>query len=171
MMESMSTAPAPYLSGLHLAGRRVVVLGAGRVAERRLVRLLEAGAEVTVVAPTATAVVRDHAAAGRIHWLSRGYRTGDLAGAWYVVVATDDPGANDRASVEAEERQVFCVRSDRADAATAWTPAVGEVDGVQFGVLGGGDPRLSKQVRDLLVRTLAGVRPLRLPRRAGKQAA
>ena len=170
-MESMTTAPAPYLSGLLLAGRRVVVLGGGRVAERRLGRLLEAGAQVTVVAPHATAAVRGHAAAGRIHWLSRGYRTGDLAGAWYAVVATDDLAANERASVEAEQRQVFCVRSDRGAAATAWTPAVGEVDGVQFGVLGGGDPRLSKRVRDLLLRTLTGARPLRLPRRTGKQAA
>lgn len=170
-MESVTTAPSPYLSGLHLAGRRVVVLGAGRVAERRLERLLEAGAVVTVVAPQASRAVRAHAAAGRVHWLSRSFRPGDLADAWYVVVATDDSRANELASAEAEERRVFCVRSDQRDAATAWTPAVGEADGVRFGVLAGGDPRRSKQVRDLLLRTLHGVRPLRLPWRAAKQAA
>ena len=54
----------PYLVGLDLAGRRVVVVGAGTVAQRRLPRLVTAGADVLLVAPKATPAVEAMAAAG-----------------------------------------------------------------------------------------------------------
>lgn len=149
----MSSAPA-YLSGLRLSGRRVVVVGAGRVAERRLGRLLQAGARVTVIAPLATELITRLAESGELSWLRRGYQDGDLAGAWYVLVATDDQDCNDKVSAEAEHRRIFCVRSDDRHAATAWTPACGAVDGVQLGVLAGGDHGRSRRIRDRLLRQL-----------------
>lgn len=149
----MSSAPA-YLSGLRLAGRRVVVVGAGRVAGRRLGRLLEAGADVTVIAPRATELITGMASSGVLAWLRRDYADGDLEGAWYVLVATDDQDCNERVSAEAEQRRIFCVRSDDRDAATAWTPASGSVDGVQVGVLSGGDHGRSRRIRDELLRQL-----------------
>lgn len=149
----MSSAPA-YLSGLRLSGRRVVVVGAGRVAERRLDRLLEAGAEITVIAPRATELIIGLAASGALTWLPREYADGDLDRAWYALVATDDQDCNDRVSAEAEQRRIFCVRSDDRQAATAWTPASGTVDGVQIGVLAGGDHGRSRQIRDELLRQL-----------------
>ena len=48
---------SPYLAGLQLAGRRVVVVGAGSVAQRRLPRLVGAGADVLLIAPAATPAV------------------------------------------------------------------------------------------------------------------
>ncbi|GAA2101547.1 hypothetical protein GCM10009841_17360 [Microlunatus panaciterrae] len=155
----MSTAE-PYLSGLQLAGRRVVVLGGGSVAQRRLPRLLEAGADIRLVSPAVTPAIAELARTRQIVWHRRRYAIGDLAEAWYVLVATDDETSNRAASVEAEANRTFCVRADRADQATAWTPATGQVDGVQVGVLAGGDPRRSRQVRDLLVDRLHRLRRL-----------
>lgn len=149
----MSPALA-YLSGLRLSGRRVVVIGAGRVAGRRLGRLLEAGADVAVIAPSAIELIKELAASGRLTWLPREYADGDLDGAWYVLVATDDHDCNLRVSVEAERRRIFCVRSDDRDAATAWTPASGIVNGIQVGVLAGGDHGRSRRIRDELLRQL-----------------
>jgi uroporphyrin-III C-methyltransferase/precorrin-2 dehydrogenase/sirohydrochlorin ferrochelatase len=150
---TVSAAPA-YLSGLRLSGRRVVVIGAGRVAERRLGRLLDAGAELIVIAPAATELIKNLATSGRLTWLPRSYRSGDLDGAWYVLVATDDHHCNEQVSAEAEHRRIFCVRSDDRQAATAWTPASGTVDGVQIGVLAGGDHGRSRRIRDDLLRQL-----------------
>ena len=149
---------AVYLSGLRLAGRRVVVLGAGRVAERRVPALLAAGAVVTLVAPEARPALAELADRGALAWERRTYRIGDLAGAWYVLVATDDGVANRAASVEAEQQRTFCVRADQAAEATAWTPATAEVDGVTVGVVSGGNPRRSAQLRDLLVDVLRRMR-------------
>ncbi len=146
-------APA-YPVGLRLAGRRVVVVGGGQVAQRRLPPLVAAGADIVLVSPSATASVEAMADAGELRWERRGYRPGDLEGAWYAVVATDDPQANAAASAEAEERRVWCVRSDDAEAATAWTPATGRSEGVTVAVLTGRDPRRSAAVRDAIVEGL-----------------
>ncbi len=146
-------APA-YPVGLRLAGRRVVVLGGGQVAQRRLPSLVAAGADIVLISPTATPSVEAMADAGELRWERREYARGDLADAWYAVVATDDPRANAAASAEAEEHRVWCVRSDDADAATAWTPATGRSEGVTVAVLTGGDPRRSAAVRDAVVEGL-----------------
>lgn len=146
-----------YLSGLRLTGRRVVVVGAGRVAERRLPRLLESGAQVEVIAPAVTARIARWAETGQLHWTRRGFRSGDLHDAWYVMVATRDEDCNERASAEAEQLRIFCVRADRRERATAWTPATGEIDGVQVGVLAGGDHHRSRTIRDALLRLMIKV--------------
>lgn len=152
--DARSDAVPAYPVGLRLAGRRVVVLGGGQVAQRRLPTLVAAGADVVLVSPSATPSVDAMAAAGELRWERRRYRPGDLADAWYALIATDDAEANEAASAEAEERRVWCVRSDDADAATAWTPATGRTDGVTVAVLTGRDPRRSAAVRDAIVEGL-----------------
>ncbi|MEV5507154.1 uroporphyrinogen-III C-methyltransferase [Streptomyces orinoci] len=148
-----SAAPA-YPVGLRLAGRRVVVLGAGQVAQRRLPALLAAGADVLLISPSATPSVEAMAEAGELRWERRRYREGDLEGAWYALITTDDDQANQTASAEAEARRVWAVRSDDAAAASAWTPATGRSEGVTVAVLTGQDPRRSAAVRDAIVEGL-----------------
>ena len=147
----------PYLAGLRLAGRRVVVIGAGTVASRRMPMLIESGADITVIAPEATPEIARLALRGQLDWQQRPYRNGDVADAWYVLVATDDSAANAAVSVEAEAQRTFCVRADHAPAATAWTPATGELDGVLVGVLAGGEPRRAALTRDLIMDLLRRV--------------
>jgi uroporphyrin-III C-methyltransferase/precorrin-2 dehydrogenase/sirohydrochlorin ferrochelatase len=148
----------PYLVGLVLAGRRVIVVGGGTVAQRRLSGLLAAGADVEVIAPAVTPAVEGMATARELRWTARAYRDGDLDGAWYALAATDDADVNACVAREAERLRVFCVRADDAPAGSAVTPAVGEHDGVSVGVLSGGRPRRSAAVRTALVEALqAGV--------------
>ncbi|MFF2652389.1 uroporphyrinogen-III C-methyltransferase [Streptomyces sp. NPDC058045] len=147
-----------YPVGLRLAGRRVVVLGGGQVAQRRLPALLAAGAELHLVSPSATASVEAMAERGELTWHRRRYTDGDLAGAWYALIATSDPEANAAASAEGERERVWCVRSDDAEAATAWTPATGRSAGVTVAVLtaevGDRDPRRTAAIRDAVVKGL-----------------
>lgn len=143
-----------YPVGLRMAGRRVLVVGAGQVTQRRLPALLAAGADLTVVAPQASRTVEAWADAGRLRWKRRGYQDDDLDGAWYVMVATDDPAVNTRVSADAEERQIWCVRSDDAEAASAWTPASGSAEGVTVSVLAGGEHQRSARVRDAVLAAL-----------------
>ncbi|MGK5521233.1 uroporphyrinogen-III C-methyltransferase [Micromonospora sp. URMC 107] len=154
----------PYPLGLRLAGRRVVVVGGGAVATRRVPALLDAGAHVLLVAPELTPALRAHVDAGRLHWAPRRFAPDDLDGAWLVQVAVDDPLAAASVSAAAAERRIFCVRADDRAAATAWTPAVTRHGPVTVAVLGGGDPRRAMAVRDA-VRDLLDVRtgPLSTP--------
>ncbi|WP_369167995.1 uroporphyrinogen-III C-methyltransferase [Streptomyces sp. R28] len=154
----MAENPA-YPVGLRLTGRKVVVLGGGQVVQRRLPALIAAGADILLVSPEATPSVEAMADAGEVTWQKRPYEEGDLADAWYALIATGDKAANTRASAEAERHRVWCVRSDDADAATAWTPATGTSEGVTVAVLTtdakGRDPRHTAAIRDAVV---AGLR-------------
>nr|WP_205864326.1 uroporphyrinogen-III C-methyltransferase [Planosporangium mesophilum] len=137
-----------YPIGLRLEGLRVLVVGGGAVATRRVPALLAAGAEVVLVAPELTPALHDLATAGRIEWQARTFEPGDVDGVWLVQVAVDDPTAAESVSEAARERRVFCVRADDRHAATAWTPAVTRHGPVTVAVLGGGDPRRAMAIRD-----------------------
>ena len=145
----------PYPSGLRLAGREVVVVGGGHVAQRRVPGLLAVGARVVLVSPVVTPALEGLVGSGEVTWHERGFEPGDLEDAWYVIAATDVPEANEMVSRAAEQRRIFCVRSDDAPKATAWTPAVGRHAGVTVAVLGNRNPRRSAAVRDEIV---AGLR-------------
>ncbi len=143
-----------YPVGLSLRGRRVMVVGGGSVAQRRVAGLHEVGAEVTLVSPSVTTALEALASSGEIRWERRVFASGDLEGAWYVVAATDDATVNATVAAEAEADRTFCVRADAAGAGTALTPAVGRHDDMTIAVHGGGDPRRAAGVRDGAVEAL-----------------
>ena len=143
-----------YLLGLRLRGRRVLVVGGGVVAARRVTRLLAAGAEVALVSPTVTPALEELASLGRISWQRRAYSGGDCADAWLVIACTSRPEVNAAVAEEAEANRTWCVRADDAVAASAWTPASGTVGDTSVGVLSG-DPRHSAAIRDAVT---AGLR-------------
>ena len=150
-----------YPLGLRLAGRPVVVVGAGTVALRRASALLAAGAVVHVVAPTATPALADLADTGRLTWSQRPYADADLEGAWLVLACTDDPAVNAAVAAEAERRRVFCSRADEALGGSAWVPAVGRAGSATVAVHADRDPRRAVELRDRLVEAAlsAGLAP------------
>ncbi|SDY16519.1 uroporphyrinogen-III C-methyltransferase [Modestobacter sp. DSM 44400] len=152
----MSPPPDPgsaavYPVGLRLGGRRVVVVGGGQVAHRRVAGLLEARAHVTVVSPEVTPALEALVAPGAVTWHPRRYVRGDLAGTWYAVAATDDPAVNAAVAEEAERLRIFCARADDRSASSVWTPAVGRQGDLVVGVHGGGDPQRAVGVRDAVL--------------------
>jgi uroporphyrin-III C-methyltransferase/precorrin-2 dehydrogenase/sirohydrochlorin ferrochelatase len=116
--------------------------------------LLAVGAAVEVVSPAVTPAIEGLVGSGEVTWHERGFESGDLDGAWYVIAATDVGEVNERVSRAAEERRIFCVRSDDATRASAWTPAVGRHAGVTVAVLGNREPQRSAAVRDEIVSAL-----------------
>lgn len=144
----------PYPSGLRLAGRRVLVVGGGNVAQRRVPQLIAVGADVHLVSPEVTPAIEGLVGSGEITWHRRVFRPADLDGAWYVIAVTDDRDVNEQVSALAEEQRVFCVRSDDATRGTAWTPAVGRHAGVTVAVVGNREPRRSAALRDEILEAL-----------------
>ncbi|WP_250035831.1 uroporphyrinogen-III C-methyltransferase [Paractinoplanes maris] len=149
-----------YPLGLKLTGRRVLVVGGGAVATRRVPALLAAGAVVEIVSPELTPALRGQVDAGRAGWSARRFTPADVDGAWLVHVAIDDPVAAAQVSAAAEERRVFCVRADDREAATAWTPAVTRHGQVTVAVTDGGDRRRAMAVRDLVAHALESSPPV-----------
>ena len=150
-------APQLYLSALVLRDRKVVIAGAGRVASRRVGKLLDAGADLHVVAPAASPQISQLATDGLLNWTQREVTESDLAGAWYALALTDSPEVNAQVAAWAEQRRIFCVRADDAAGGSAWTPATGATGGLIVGVVGDRDPHRSARARSVAV---AAVREL-----------
>jgi uroporphyrin-III C-methyltransferase/precorrin-2 dehydrogenase/sirohydrochlorin ferrochelatase len=132
---------------LDLTGRRVLLVGAGAVASRRLPALLDAGADVLVVAPSTGPDIRS----APVTVLARPYERGDLDGAWLVVSATDDPAVNEAVAMDADALGIWCVRADDGTASAARTPSSVTVDGITVAVSSEPpDPRRSTAVRDAI---------------------
>ena len=148
---------------LRLDGRRVLVVGAGPVAARRVRALLAAGARVDVVA-------LDAADGFPVPVARRAFEDTDVDGAWLVLACT---GVVDGAVAAACERAgVWCVRADDAAASAAWVPAVARVDDVVVSVTAGRDPRRAVGLRDALALALeTGDLPLRRSRAAAGSVA
>lgn len=152
---------------LDVSGRRTVVVGGGPVAARRTRGLLDAGAQVTVIAPRICADLDELAARGRFTWSEREYAAGDLDGAWLVHTATGERSTDARVAADADAAHLWCVRADDAAASAAWTPAVARVDDLTVAVSAGGDPGRARTVKDAVATGLAtGDLPTRRHRRA-----
>jgi uroporphyrin-III C-methyltransferase/precorrin-2 dehydrogenase/sirohydrochlorin ferrochelatase len=147
-----SERPEPLLPlGLRLSGRRVVVVGGGPVAFRRVGALMAARASVTVVSPAVVAALEDLADRGQIDWLQRPYEQGDLRDAWLAMACTADAAVNAEVRAAADEARIFCLRADDASGASAWMPATGRSGQATVSVHGNRDPHTAAALRDVAV--------------------
>lgn len=129
---------------LKLDGRRVLLVGGGLVAAGKLRALLDAGADVTVVAPEISAAI----AAAPVTLLRRPFEPGDLAGVWYVVAAA--PGTvNAAVAREAATRGIFVNAVDDVENASAYAGAILRRAGVTIALSTDGDaPALAGLLRE-----------------------
>jgi precorrin-2 dehydrogenase/sirohydrochlorin ferrochelatase len=112
-----------YLVNLALEGRGAVVIGGGEVAARKVQDLLAAKAHVTVIAPHLCDGIVALADEERIVAHGRPYHTGDLAGAFVAIAATDDEALNARVAADAAAINVLVNVVDRPALCTFTVPA------------------------------------------------
>jgi precorrin-2 dehydrogenase len=101
-----------YPANLIVAGRRCVVVGAGRIAARKIDALLAAGADVHVVAPEIGSEVRAWADKGELEVVERPFEPADVEGAWLVTSATGDADVDRAVFLAGEERRVWVNAAD-----------------------------------------------------------
>ncbi len=156
-----------YALFLDLTGRRVLVVGAGAVATRRVARLLETGAHVEVVAPRATPEIAQRARAGGLRWAARGFVDDDVPGAWLVHAATGTPAVDSAVVAAAQRAGIWSVRASDAEASPAWSATTTARDEVRVAVSGGRDPGRAVAMQRAIASALAcGDLPTRRRRRA-----
>jgi len=138
-----------------LRGRRCLVVGGGAVAERKVLLLAECGAGVEVVSPKVTARLTSLASSGRIHVRRRLVRPSDLAGAFLVVVATDDPQVNRDVAIRVKQAGGLVNVVDDPAACSFLVPAVVRRGDLTIAIsTGGGSPALAKRLRQRLEQTI-----------------
>jgi precorrin-2 dehydrogenase/sirohydrochlorin ferrochelatase len=151
---------------LDVEGRHAIVIGGGVVAERKTTGLLNAGAQVTLISPTLTRLLRRWATSGRIAAVLRSYKRGDLgrgkAQADLAFAVTDNPAVNHAVAAEAMRKRIWI---NMADGSTGFIlPAVGRAGIMTLAVSSGGkNPALTQQIRDALIKPLTAAIARGLP--------
>ena len=131
-----------------LDGRRCLVVGAGTVAEAKIESLLATAASIHVVAPKATAKVREWSREGRIEWNAREYVPEDLSGVFLVIAATGSPALHDKICAEARRSGVLCNAVDEPQRCDFYFPAVVRRGELQIAISTGGlSPALAQRLR------------------------
>ena len=138
---------------LKLAGRRAVVVGAGRVAEGKIAGLVRCGANVCVVAPRASARVRAWARGGVLSWKKQRFEPRHLRGAFLAVAATSSSAVQEAVFQEARRRGILCNSVDDPSHCDFYYPAVVRRGALQIAIsTGGQSPALAQRLRKELER-------------------
>lgn len=147
-----SDRPVYYPVYLDLRGRRVLVVGGGSVAARKVRALVECGASVTVVAPEIDPRLKLNPA---IRSIERAFRDTDLHGVALVICATNDSVVNRTIARDAQDLGVLVNVVDCPSLCSFILPAVVAHGPVQVSVsTGGASPSLARKLRDLVAGTV-----------------
>ncbi len=117
---------------LNLKGKRVVLVGGGTIASRRINVLRQFGCDLTVISPQLKLT------ADWFTWLPRTYRAGDLEGAFLAIAATDDREVNRAIGEEARRRNILVSVADCMEECSFFFPAICTGGGVVAGVVSSG---------------------------------
>lgn len=143
---------------LDLRGRRCLLVGAGRIAHRKLARLLLEGAVVSVVAPTVIDPIAQLAAEGKITLLSRRFHDSDVKDCQLVLVATGDREVDEQVAKAAKERGIWVNVADVPDMCDFYLPAIVQRGDLQFMIASGGAaPFAVRRLRELFERRIGPV--------------
>jgi len=137
-----------YPVNLRLEGRKCLVVGGGKVAERKVVNLLSYGAKVTVISPRITSKLAGQE--GIELWL-RSYQSKDVEGFFLVICATDDDAVNLQVASECMERNILVNVVDDPPKCTFLVPSVLRRGDLTISVsTGGKSPLLARKIRQSL---------------------
>ncbi|WP_285756277.1 NAD(P)-binding protein [Parageobacillus sp. G301] len=132
---------------LNIANQHVVVIGGGKVAERKIHGLLEAKANITVVAPTITSGIQQLEAAGKLIWRQKTFSPDDLEEAWVVIAATNNRDVNEAVAKAAKPYQLINIADD-PERSNFHVPAVIRRGRLTIAIsTGGASPTIAQQIR------------------------
>jgi precorrin-2 dehydrogenase/sirohydrochlorin ferrochelatase len=140
-----------YPVHLDIQNRNCLVVGGGTVGTRKVVTLLDCGANVTVISPVVSDQLRDFAISGLIKLRERPYQSGDLDGMFLVIGATDDEGLNRKISSDADHLNTLCNIADRPEVCNFILPSIVQRDDLVITIsTSGKSPALAKKLRKTL---------------------
>ena len=142
----------------NLAGARVVVVGGGVVAARKVTGLLPTAAAITVISPELGETLSVLHEQGAFVWQARAYATGDLVGARLAFAATDVRAVNAQVATEAAAQHILCNVADDPTAGDFHAPATHRTDdGMVIAISSSGQsPRRATSLRNRIAQWLAG---------------
>ncbi|MGA1841275.1 MAG: bifunctional precorrin-2 dehydrogenase/sirohydrochlorin ferrochelatase [bacterium] len=143
--------PRYYPVSLNLKNTRCLVVGGGKVAERKVHSLLSCGAVVTLISPEITSDLNEKAQKGQITYKKRYYKYGDCQGMRAVIVATDSERINREAAEEAMAANCLVNVVDQPHISNFIVPATLRQGDLQISIsTNGKSPALARRIREKL---------------------
>jgi len=140
-----------YPVSLNLKGRNCLIVGGGKVAERKLKSLIKAEANVTLIAPEINAILQEMREAGAYHYLNSTYQTNDVNGFFLVIAATDCSETNSRIGSDAESQAILFNSANSSEYSNFYPAAASQCGDIQLAVSSNGqNPYLAKKIRKYL---------------------
>jgi siroheme synthase-like protein len=138
-----------------LDGMKILIIGGGKVAERKIKTLLRFGASITLIAPEVTEEILELADRGEFCWIPKRYNYGDLKGFRLVIATTDDEQVNSQIQMEAEREKLLLNIADKTDACNVIFPAIIERGDLTVAIASDGSaPFFARAVKEDLERQL-----------------
>ena len=134
---------------LDVKDKKCVIVGGGEVSARKIIFLLNCGANIVVVSPQINEEIAAFVQQKSIEWIEREYQSNDLKGTFFVIVATDDHELNKQISQEARDIGMLVNVADSAEDSTFILPAILSRGSLSIAVsTEGKSPALAKRIRD-----------------------
>lgn len=121
---------------MSLSGKTVTVVGAGKIASRRIKVLIEYGARIRVIAPQICEEIRT--LSGSLEIIERDYERGDVSGSFMVIAATDRRGVNQKVGSEAKAEGIHVSVADSREECSFYFPAVIRKGSISIGLVSDG---------------------------------
>jgi len=141
-----------------MENKKVLVIGAGNIAERRVKTLQSFGASIIVIAPKASEYIKSEAKDNKLLLVEREYQKGDIAeiNPFIVLTATDNRQTNNDAMIEASSQNIFISVADQRDECTFYFPAIMENENYVMGLVSkdgnhAGVRELAQKIRDMFL--------------------
>jgi precorrin-2 dehydrogenase / sirohydrochlorin ferrochelatase len=135
---------------LRLEGKKVVVVGGGKVAERKVTGLLGTGSLITVISPNATDELIKLASSGRIEWHEKSFSKEDMEDAFLIFAATNDNKLNQSIKMAASDQQLVTIADD-PEGSDFHVPSHIQRGRLSIAVsTGGASPTLARKIREQL---------------------
>ncbi|HZG70629.1 MAG TPA: NAD(P)-binding protein [Chondromyces sp.] len=138
---------------LDLTGKHILVVGGGKVAERRIKGLLETKATITVISPKVTGLIKELSAEGRIQWKKKRFETADLSGAFYIISATNDKEVSETIKQAAPPHQLLNLADNPEESNVALPSVIRRGRLILTVSTSGASPKLAKQISRQLAQT------------------
>lgn len=137
---------------LDLSGKKVVVVGGGKVAQRKIETLLEYGAVIYVISKDLTPELQERVKNGNIMFLAHEFEEGYIEDAFLVIIATNDKMLNQRVSTLAKERNILVNTVDRPEECNFIVPSIVKRGDLLIAVsTSGKSPTLAKRIKEKLI--------------------
>ncbi|MFS0879921.1 precorrin-2 dehydrogenase [Bacillus sp. 7586-K] len=136
---------------IDVKGKKVIVVGGGKIAYRRLCLFLAEGANITVISPNVISEIEELFHLGKITWLEKKIELSDLKNAFFIIAATNDASINEWIAANIEENQLINIVSN-AKLGNVTVPKTVKKGKLILSVsTSGASPKLSKEISEKLI--------------------